>query len=82
MAFGHLTLDLNVLEQHGFDHLPSHQNPGGSPVQDVCARFQAHLGGEEKQKSAEDSSHHQQRRSRVLTVCVSQSPLLVTLIHF
>lgn len=37
------TLYLDVLEQHRFDHLPSHQDASGSPIQDVCTGLQTHL---------------------------------------
>lgn len=37
------TLYLDVLEQHRFDHLPSHQDARGSPVQDVRSGLQIHL---------------------------------------
>lgn len=71
--FGGLTLDLDVPEQHGFDHLPSHQYPGCSPVQDVCAGLQAHLGGEEKQKSTEGSEHLFSRGGAKYSLCASPS---------
>lgn len=46
------TLYLDVLEQHRFDHLPSHQDPSGSPVQDVGARLQVHLKTQEMKQPA------------------------------
>ena len=44
------TLYLDVLEQHGFDHLPSHQDAGGSPIQDVRTGLQIHLKIKNKNK--------------------------------
>lgn len=87
------TFYLDVLQQHRLDHLPPHQYPSGSPVQDVGTRLQAHL----RPRCTQWATHHMilqqlahtEVETRAHRVCVPFSIvgdfypfLIISLSHF
>lgn len=65
-----LTFDLDVLQQHWFHHLPSNQDPGGPPVQDVCPRLETHLKADLKAAHGDGGGASDWWKSRTIVIVV------------